>query len=158
MEIEKRIGIIFLGIISAIVLYSYFVRPMILEPMCLVNSIGCARMSYYTYNNSVLIQMINSDIWVWYNGDEIFIYGQPVGQLCKDPANYTAAYAISGRTGMKKGYKCVMTLEKVLEFYKERKVKKQKMITRVKDPSKFDVYDVMNLFAKKGIIDLSTST
>lgn len=149
-----RLFIIVLGIITGIVLYYYVVKPHVLEPACMINSNGCVRMRYYSYNNSVLIQMIQNNVWVWYNGDNIYIYGQPIGQICKDPANYTAAYAVDGRTGLKKGYECVMTVEKVLQFYQNKKVKPKGMVYRVNNPETFNVYDLMNLFDSKNIINL----
>lgn len=152
-----RIIVVVIAIITAYVFYSYVFKPFVLEPMCLINSNGCARMGYYNYNNSALIHMRGTGIWIWFNGDRAFIYGQPVGQICDHPDKYTSAYTINTRTGMKEGYKCVMTLEKVIDFYKEKGGKMKYMVTRVKNLDTFNAYDVLNLFNQKNIIDLSTS-
>jgi hypothetical protein len=156
--IVVRIFAIILGIITGYVLYAYVLKPLVLKPLCLVDSNGCVRMGYYNYNNSALIHMRNTDTWVWYNGDSAFIYGQPIGQLCKDPTKYTGAYEISARTGMKKGYKCVMVLKQVIDFYKEKGVKMKYIVERVKDVSTFSIYDVLNIFSDRNIIDLRTAT
>lgn len=125
--------------------------------MCLLNSNGCVRMGYYTYNNSALIHMRGSDIWIWFNGDKAYIYGQPVGQLCKEPEKYDAVYAINTRNGLKEGYECVISLEEVIKFYKSKGVKMKYLLKRPKDSGDFTVYDVLNTFDDDNIINLSLS-
>ncbi len=154
--IAIRTGVIFLAIITAFVIYYYIARPIILEPLCMVNSNSCVRIAYYSYNNSALIHMRNTGIWIWYNGDKAYIYGQPVGQLCKDPKKYQAAYAINTRNGLKEGYDCVMILDDVIDFYKSKKVSMKYLLKSIGDNSKFNVYDVLNLLSDEGVINLHT--
>jgi hypothetical protein len=109
-------------------------------------------MTYYAFENSALVQMQNTGLWVWYNGDKAFIYGQPVGQICKDPQKYQAVYTINTKTGLKEGYSCVITLQDVLAFYKSKGVKPSNLIKKTNGT--FDIYSMLNTLNNEGIINL----
>lgn len=151
-EFLKRILIIIIAILTTFVVYFYVVRPYILSPLCLVDSNGCVNMQYYSYDNSALVQMKNTGLWIWFNGDTAFVYGQPIGQICKDPTKYQAAYSINTKTGLKQGYKCIVTLGEVLDFYKS-KTKPASLVKRA-DYNTFDIYAMLNLLNNEGIINL----
>lgn len=152
-----RVVVIIIALFTAYAVYNYILKPGVLEPMCLINSNGCVHIGYYTYNNSALIHMRGTGIWIWFNGDKAFIYGQPVGQLCKEPSKYEAAYAVNTRTGLKEGFECVMILNDVIQFYKNRGIEMQYIVKRVKNPIDFTAYDVLNILDDEGVIDLSAS-
>jgi hypothetical protein len=154
--IAIRFAVILVAICTAFFVYKYIVKPLILEPLCLVNSNSCVRMTYYAFENSALVQMQNTGLWVWFNGDRAFVYGQPVGQICKEPDKYQAAYSINTRTGLKEGYRCVVTLKEVLDFYKSKGVKSNNLIKKANYTS-FDIYAMLNMLDSEGIINLSTS-
>lgn len=156
-HIGIRITVIIIAICTAYVVYKFIIKPLVLEPLCLVNSNSCVRMTYYAFENSALVQMQNTGLWVWFNGDRAFIYGQPVGQICKDPKKYQAAYSVNTRTGLKEGYRCVVTLQEVLNFYKSKGVKPSNLIKKA-DYNSFDIYGMLNFLNSKGIINLSSSS
>jgi len=114
-------------------------------------------MAYYSYNNSALVHMKGTGVWIWFNGDRAFIYGQPVGQMCEHPEKYVAAYAINTRTGLKEGYECVMILKQVIDFYEKKGVKMNYITERVDDLSTYNIYNVLNILNRKNIINLSES-
>lgn len=148
-----KIIIVLLAILTSYVIYLYLFKPYILEPMCLINSNSCVRMTYYSYENSALVEMQNTGLWVWFNGDKAFVYGQPVGQICKEPDKFEAAYAVNVRSGMKEGYYCVVTLKEVLDFYKAKDVKPKSLLKKA-DYNSFDIYAMLNLLDNEGIINL----
>ena len=152
-SLATRIFVILLGILTAIVVYWYLVQPYILEPLCLVNSNSCARIGYYRYNNSALMEMKNSGLYVWYNGDKAFVYGQPVGQICDK--NYEAAYAVNTHTGLKEGYACVMLLKDVIKFYTDKGIKMENTVVKA-NVEEFDVYALLNYASSIGIINLQS--
>jgi hypothetical protein len=121
----------------------------------LVNSNACARLAYYSYNNSALVHVRNTDTWLWFNGDKAFVYGQPVGQICKDPKKYSPAYSINTKTGLQEGYKCVLSLDEVVKFYTDKGVKMEYLVTKA--TKNFDVYSALNFLDDKGVIDLKSS-
>lgn len=152
-----RTIVIIVALITAFVVYNHILKPLIFEPMCLVNSNGCLRLGYYSYNNSALVHMGNTGYWIWFNGVKAYIYGQNVGQICKDPQFYTAAYVINAKTGLKEGYECVLTLDEVIKFYKSKGVTKMNyIIKRINNPNNYNAYDVLNLLSDKNIINLNT--
>jgi hypothetical protein len=110
-------------------------------------------MSYYRYNNSALVKMGNSGLWIWYNGERAFVYGQPVGQLCSNPSKFEAAYSINTKTGLKEGFVCVMTLGQVQDFYKSKNAPLEHLIIKG-DVNNFDVYAALNALQNYNIINL----
>jgi hypothetical protein len=147
-----RIVVIIVAIFSSFVVYYYIFRPAVLQPLCLVNTNGCVRIAYYSYNNSALVHLENSGIWLWYNGFKAFVYGQNVGQVCQDPTKYEAAYAINTLTGEKEGYDCVTPLATLLKFY-QSKGGMEYLYKRI-NANTFDVYAALNLLQNERIIDL----
>lgn len=152
-NIIVRVIVIIIAIISSYVFYNYIVNPYILYPLCLTDSETCNRMSYYKYENSALIKMQPSGFWIWYNGDNAYIYGQPTGIKCDDPTKYEPSFAIDTKTGQKIGYQCVQKLDTLINFYSGQS-KEQFIYDRVSDINNVDVYYVLNLFDKKGIISI----
>lgn len=154
--ITTRVLVILLGILTGYVLYNSFVKPKVLEPLCLVGTNGCVRIGYYQHENSALAHMRNTGIWIWFNGYKAYVYGQPVGQICNDPDKYEAAYAINTRSGLKEGYECVKSLSELLNYYKS-KTDMKFLYKKVPNRNEFDVYGALNLLQDNHIIDLSTS-
>jgi hypothetical protein len=148
-----RILVVIIAFFTAYVFYSYIFEPQVMSPLCLVNSNQCARMGYYAYNNSALIHMRGSDIWVWFNGDKAYVYGQPVGQICKDPSKYQAAYVINTRTGIQEGYECVIALGDVITFYTSKGVSMEYLVARI-DTNNFDIYSALNMLNQEGVINI----
>jgi hypothetical protein len=151
-----RIAVILLALITGYVIYGLIVKPAILDPLCLTDTGSCVRMAFYRYNNSALVHMRNTGIWLWFNGHKAYVYGQPVGQLCKDPNSFEAAYAINTRTGLKEGYECVTVLGELINFYKT-KTDMEYLYKRVKDRNNFDVYAALNMLQDLDVIDMGTS-
>lgn len=146
-----RLFVIVLAIATGIVLFSYVFRPYVLVPTCLVDTVSCVRVGYYSFKNSALAHMRNTGIWIWYNGFKAFVYGQIVGELCKDKEKFSPAYAINTTTGLKEGYECITPLETLISYYKKRGEMKY-LYTRVENREDFDVYAVLNLLRDKKII------
>jgi hypothetical protein len=147
----SRVVVIILGILIGYLITIHYVKENILQPLCFVDSNSCIRVMYYKYNNSALIHVISTGMWLWYNGHKVYIYGFPTGQLCKEPQNYEAAYSIDPNTGMKEGYSCVMVLGAVIDFYKDKNVKPQYLVRRGEDST--DIYSILTVFQKDGILD-----
>ena len=77
-----RIASIFLASLIGFLIYYYIVYPLILKNNCWVETENCIKLSYYTHGNSALVNIENSDSWLWYNGDKVYLYGQPLGESC----------------------------------------------------------------------------
>jgi|688.fasta_scaffold462764_2 hypothetical protein len=156
INILKILLTIIISCCTCFLIFIYLVKPKVLENLCLVDSGKCLHLQYWAFENSVLTQLSNTGIWVWFNGDRAFIYGQPVGQICPDPDNFSAVYSINTNNGVKEGYKCVVSLKKVIEFYQSKNVSEKTLIKKI-NPTNFDIYDLLNLLDKEDIINLSSS-
>ena len=82
MGLYSRIVVIFLSIMIGYLIYVLIVKPLVLDKLCLTNAQNCVKIAYYPYEDSVLVFMENSNYWIWYNGDEIYLYGSPLGEMC----------------------------------------------------------------------------
>jgi len=96
--------------------------------------------------------MRNTGIWIWYNGDKAYIYGQNIGNICE--TGYSPAYAVNTDTGVQEGYDCILPLESVMDFYKSKGEMKF-IYTNVGDRNSFDIYGVLNLMSDRGIINMN---
>lgn len=140
---------IFLSIAAA---YSLF-RGMIhswLKENCFMDS-NCNIIRYYRINNSALIYVQNYGYVIWFNGINIFIYGESTGEQCN--TGYEPAYEYMYPETGPRAYKCVESLENVRKFY-ENNTKLEELKYNPKNFNSFGVSDVLNLLQSAGVITL----
>lgn len=147
----KRLWVVITAIVFAWVLFIFLVKPKILEPMCLINTNNCIQIEYQKYKNSVLIHLLPLGNWIWFDGKNIIVYGEPTGKVCNDP-NYESAYVINTDLQKIEGYICSLKISKVINFYNDKKSKKEYIYKRSKKNKTYNVYDVMNILINKKII------
>ena len=148
-----RTFVILLAIATAYVIYRGIIDPHILNPLCLTDSNNCVQLSYYKYNNSILVNMQPTGFWVWYNGNKAFLYGQNTGNVCNDP-NFETAYVID-KSGVTNGYECINKLDLVKNYYSSRGEQQFVYIRTETNVNNFNVYDVLNYFNDKNIIKIN---
>ena len=151
-----KIFIVIIAILSAYVFYNYIVEPNILYPLCLIGTNNCIQIEYFVINNSVLIHMIPTGFWIFYDGARYaYTYGHNYMKTCEDITKFEPAYVTDLQNKVKKidGYKCIQTLSSVLKYFEENTEKKF-LYYRSKDPNNFDIYDVLNYLNSKKIINL----
>ena len=85
-----RFGIVALAIYIGYIFVKKFIVPKILDDMCLTNTNNCITMKIYFYKNTFLAQEQISQIWFWYDGNKLYIYGQSP-EKCIDPDVYMPA-------------------------------------------------------------------
>jgi hypothetical protein len=147
-----RVCVVILAIISAYVFFTYLFQPYVLDKMCLTNTNRCVRMTYQNYENSALIQMEPDGVNIWFNGMNGYVFTPDTGRVCDKDTQ--PAYLLDPTTGMPKEYLCITTIDKLSKFYDGRGIDKKYIYKRVEDPTKFSAYDVLNLFAERGILNL----
>ncbi len=59
-----------------------------LEDLCLARTEDCMNIQLYRYKNTFLAQDSVSTTWFWYNGENLFVYGQVPG-ICRSVGNQT---------------------------------------------------------------------
>lgn len=149
-NLAVRIWTIVIAVLIAFSIAILVIKPFVLEPLCIIDTDKCLQIEYWQYNTTVLAHIQPTGYWVWFNGENMLIYGQPTGRLCSD-LGYAPAYLYDIRLQKVLGYVCVIDLEQVQSFYKEKNVKAQYIFKKNPSPN-FDAYDLLTLFIKDKII------
>lgn len=66
------------ALILGYIIIQKIIEPNITEKLCLTNPQNCSEIEIYRYNNTFIAKEKISQIWVWYNGINLFVYGQAV--------------------------------------------------------------------------------
>jgi hypothetical protein len=82
MGLVLRIGAIFIGILVGFLIYQLLLRPLVLSPLCLIDTEDCLSISYYNVDNTVLVNVDQSDYYIWYDGEKIYLYEPTLGLEC----------------------------------------------------------------------------
>jgi len=101
----------FLGYITA----TKLVSPVILKPMCLVDSNSCTRVDLYAYKNSFIGTIYPSGIVLWYNGAKLYIYGQAPGMCSKGQA--VDVLDVQNNKFIRNNYECITDSDSVFNYY-----------------------------------------
>ena len=152
-ELIIRVWIIILGIFIGFSIFQLYVLKF-LESKCIIKTNSCIQIKYQKYENSVLVHMQPSGYWIWFDGANIFIYGEPTGRTCDDEGFEPAyVYNIEKKTT---SYMCAKSLEKDKNYYTTNKAPEDYIFLR-KDTTNFGVYDMINYLSDKRIININTS-
>ena len=155
ITIFLRLFVAFIAILSAYLFYFNVVDPYILDPMCMTNTTKCVQIEYYQIGNSLLIHMIPTDYWLFFDGDKlVYTYGHFSSRACSN-SSFESVYVtdVKSKTKSIKGYVCVDNLQKTIDrFTKESKIKY--VYYRDPNPNTIDVYDIIQHFYDKKIINL----
>lgn len=79
-----RIICVFFALIIGYIIIQKVIEPNILEQLCISNPGNCTEIEVYRYNNTFIAREKISQIWFWYNGLYLFVYGQTVGTCIKE--------------------------------------------------------------------------
>jgi len=120
--IFTRTLFLILALTLAYLFVTKIIKPKVLYPNCLTDTNACAYLNIYKYKNSFLAQVFPSEIWIWFNGHQLYVYGQtPI--FCTNKNDYEPANVIQ-ITGtnldikyqMMK-YECITKLRGVMDYY-----------------------------------------
>lgn len=150
MNLTVRLWIIVIAIFLAFVIHQFIIRPWLYQNG-LLNTSEALQIRYQKYDNSVLVHMLPTGFWIWFDGRDILVYGEPTGRICND--DYDPAYMYDVQNRKSKGYVCADTLEKVKSFYNNKNIPYQYIFKRKFNPN-FNVYDVINLLGDNNIIKI----
>lgn len=150
-----RIWVVIIAVIFGFSLYVFIFRP-ILKRLCILDTNKCLWVEYQQYQNSVLAHTQPYGIWIWYDGQNVLVYGLPTGRQCED-AGFESAYVIDITTNKLVGWSCARSMDEVQRFYNEKKCPIQYFFKR-ELPSNFDVYDFINLLSDERIISLKSTS
>jgi len=175
-SIVTKILIIILGVMVGVLLYNKVVNPYVLRPLCLTDSNSCMRIAYWNHENSVLFHWEPSGYWCWFNGEKAFVFDVINGAVCKDK-KYQPVFPIEPYPSAKpENWVCVENVNALIDKYentfgvsKQYLWKRPKMQTKsitstntwerkqekqIKGPVTLTIYDILNLFADRNVINL----
>lgn len=152
-----RLLILGLAVFLSYILVQKVINPKVFKKTCLTSTDKCLFMDIYKYKNSFLAQIYPSALWVWFNGGNIYIYGEAPGD-CQDRVNYEPVFSITPDfSGDDPIYtfnpnECITKLDTVKDYYETQyKVKKERIYFKVEKPVN-NVLDVVTILYKKKII------
>jgi hypothetical protein len=112
---------------------NHVITPKIFEPNCLTDTDSCTTMDIYLYKNTFVAQEKISQIWFWYNGFYLYIYGQAAG-TCNtnfDPVNvFTMTLKDGNLVFTPFPDNCISSLDTVIDSYTNLGVSKQTIYMR----------------------------
>ena len=148
-----RITVIILGILVGFSIFQLIIVPL-LQSKCIIKTNSCVKIQYQKYENSVLVHMIPTGYWIFFDGNDVFIYGEPAGKVCDDEHEPVYVYDVENMKDT--GYVCGTKLAEIKDFYDKNKSLKKYVYLR-RDTSDFGVYDVINYLADNRIINITPS-
>lgn len=145
--LSKETIVFILAIILGIIFTLTIVSPKILKPNCFLDTNSCSSIKYRRKDNTALIQIIPDNIYMWYNGKYLFIYGSP--ESCPD-INTEPVFMLQ-KDGVLLGYGCINKLEDVKKLYS--KEEDQYIFYHLdKDKQNRTAIDILNKLIEEGII------
>jgi len=128
-----------------------------LDNMCLTNTSNCMTVEVYRYKNTFLARDDVSQIWFWYNGINLYVYGQANG-VCQspngqpiDPVNVFQMSMVKDDKGNKVIHfsalpnECIDSVTTIINYYKnELNLPLEPFIIKRKNPSEvINVYTII---------------
>jgi len=101
-------------------------KPTFLDNLCFTDTDKCNLLYMYRYKNTFLAQDSSSEVWFWYNGSKLFIYGQLNGKC--DLTEYVPVVVLSVSKNVKNTSEltyeylpseCIYTVETIISMYKK---------------------------------------
>ena len=150
-QILIRILVIFLAILTMYVFYIYLFKPYFLESVCFLDTKRAVKLIYWKYKKSILINMLPTNFWIWYNNDKIYVYGSSRGYLCDDADNYVPAWTIDIEKRTISSLQCITKLEKIQKYYKDNNIEGQYYFYRPKKNQNMDVWEVLKVIQENDL-------
>lgn len=142
-----RLAAVGVGLYLGYIIVQKFVRPNVLDQLCLTNTENCTQIQTYRWQNTFVAKDVVSQIWVWYNGDKLYVYGQAAG-TCPDQNNtsYTPVTVFSMKrdsTGTinftQLSNECIPNIQSIIDIYvNEKKVQQTNVFLYQNNPSQIN--------------------
>ena len=69
-----RIYVIFIAVLLGYIIVKLYVKPQVLDKYCWTGTASCMKIDYWAKENSALINVSPSGYWIWFNGENVYIY------------------------------------------------------------------------------------
>lgn len=74
-----RLIVIGLGLFLAYLIVQKLIEPDVLDAMCITNAQSCINLKMWRWQNTFLAQEAVSQVWFWFNGSRLYLWGQASG-------------------------------------------------------------------------------
>lgn len=137
---------VLVGVMMGLIVYALLVRPLA-SATCLVDTINCLTLEYQVVGNTALIRDPSSGRHVWFVGDDVLLYGEPTGRICRD--GHEPAYVWNLSLGKSKGYICSSQVDDIRErYYSNAPVHR----LNIKTLGTLDMYGMVNALIDNQVI------
>lgn len=160
-----RFIFIFLAIYIGYKIVNSFIVPKVFDDICLTNTSNCATMDIYYYQNTFLAKDIKSEIYFWYNGNKVYIYGV-APEICsqnRDAIDYmpVSIFQLSQKNDIivftPFPNQCVTALPIILNYYTNTLgVKKQRIYLSKYNESSYvtNIFDIIKSMIENKIFSI----
>lgn len=143
----RLIAVILAIYIAYFIINNYFLK--ITDELCLTNPQNCSKVDIYRSENTFIAQESVSQIWFWYNGLNLYVYGQAAGS-CTDPTfSPVNVFQMSLKNG-KINFsqfpdECIPNYQNIINLYiNDKGAKKQTLLLYRDNPTEINsIYNVI---------------
>ena len=136
-----RFSAVFLGFYIGYLIVKDQIKPNVLDNICLTNTENCTQLEIYRWKNTFVMKEEISQIWMFYDGLKLYIYGLAPGE-CED--NYVPVNVFklsrdpqtSDINFTQYPNECIESVEDIITVYtNEKKVEKENVFMSRKNPN-----------------------
>ena len=175
-----KIWIFAISAIIGISLY-FLVFRNVLKSYNLLDTNKSLKIKYQQYLNSVLINAIGSEYWIWFDGKDVLVYGIPTGRICNDSyctgsdscktkddeesckndkddcrwEKYEPVYIYDTTVNKPIGYQCAKPLYEIKSFYCCKNAPDEYIFVSNPNNKEYSMIDIINEFVKRKIININ---
>lgn len=153
-----RFSAVILAIYLAYFIVSTQLKPKITEELCLTDSQNCSEIELYRIGSTFIAKEQISEIWFWYNGIYLFVYGQ-AGGVCETQNNMTFSPVSVFKLSLNNdeidfqqyANQCIPSYVDIINNYVTNGSKKEKVLLYRKDPTEINsIFNVIkNMYNNK---------
>jgi len=140
-----RFSAVFLALYLAYLVVNNILDPNVAQKMCLSNTGKCSQVDIYRYQGTFIAQENISQIWFWYNGEKLFVYGQAGGQCeSKGGINFVpvSVFQLSEDANeinfTQYPNECIPNYDNIISSYVNQGSKKETIFLYRKDPTELN--------------------
>lgn len=79
-----RFSAVIIALFLAYLIVTKILEKDVTDKSCLTNTQNCSQVDIYQYQNTFIAKENISQIWFWYNGQNLYVYGQAAGSCQKE--------------------------------------------------------------------------
>lgn len=118
-----RLCVLVIAIWFGYLFVNSFIKPTILYEKCLTDTDSCTELELYQYENNFIVKEKVSQLYFWYNGQNLYIYGQNQDQSCMDrysPVNVFTMNVVENTINfIPFPNQCIDDIDTIINYYQD---------------------------------------